>query len=96
MQRGIVAVLPSFFDNGVYHSPADILDRGQTETNVFADWGERGGTADLFDDDVRRERDKRLYDTLDLATAKFGAGALSLGVDAVSSSTDDRRKPKLD
>ena len=59
----------------------------------LSDWGESGGIGDLFDDGVRRERNKRLYDTLDKATAKFGAGALSLGVDAVADSTAERRKP---
>ncbi len=52
-----------------------------------SDWGEaEGSNLDLFATEEEDERERRLYQVLDIATERFGKGTLSLGVPA--------RKPK--
>ena len=46
----------------------------------ISEWGNSGPMGDLFDDPEEREREERLYSTLDDVTEKFGKGKLSLGL----------------
>ncbi len=46
----------------------------------ISDWGKGEPMGDLFDDPEEREREERLYATLDDVTEKFGEGKISLGL----------------
>lgn len=46
----------------------------------ISEWGESGYMGDLFDAPEQREREDRLYATLDKVAEKFGEGKLSLGL----------------
>lgn len=45
----------------------------------ISDWSEGDGMRDLFETPGKREREDRLFATLDKVNEKFGAGKLSLG-----------------
>ncbi len=46
----------------------------------ISDWGESTHQDDLFDAPEKREREERLYATLDDVTEKFGKGKISMGL----------------
>jgi DNA polymerase-4 len=46
----------------------------------ISDWSTGSYQGDLFDDHEEREREERLYATLDDVTEKFGKGTISMGL----------------
>ncbi|MCP4313526.1 MAG: DNA polymerase IV, partial [Bacteroidetes bacterium] len=46
----------------------------------ISDWRANSHQGDLFDDPEEREREERLYATLDDVTEKFGKGTISMGL----------------
>lgn len=87
-------------DAGIFHSAWELYQNSGFGGKALrligvglSAWGESGETADLFDNAVQRDRERRIYDALDQANAKFGAAALSLGMDAAKGSAAARKKP---